>query len=381
VTTPYWDEDVPPRRHLRAGLPRTADVAVIGGGVTGCSCALALAERGFAVRLYERHTIGAGASGRNAGFALSGGAMAYDLAVETIGPASARDLWRLSERALDRMAELAGDALRRVGSLRLAVDVDERERLARELDALRADGFEVEWAPPLSSPLAGLYAGAILHPRDGAVHPARWMRRLAEHAAAAGVEVVEGEEADPFAIDAPAVVVATDGLAGTVLPDLADVIRPVRGQVLATAPLARRLFDRPHYARDGFDYWQQLDDGRLVVGGARDASFETEETAADATTDGIQARLEQLATQLSGERLRVTHRWSGIWGSTPDLLPVAGRVPDREGVWVAAGYSGHGNVLGFACGELVARAIAGEEPPELSLFDPARFATAHAGSG
>jgi glycine/D-amino acid oxidase-like deaminating enzyme len=48
-------------------------------------------------------------------------------------------------------------------------------------------------------------------------------------------------------------------------------------------------------------------------------------------------------------------------------------VPAREGVWIAAGYSGHGNVLGFACGELVADAILGEESPLLELFDPGRF--------
>jgi len=48
-------------------------------------------------------------------------------------------------------------------------------------------------------------------------------------------------------------------------------------------------------------------------------------------------------------------------------------VPGRRGVYVAAGYSGHGNVLGFACGDLVARLLVGERAPELELFDPARF--------
>ena len=88
----------------------------------------------------------------------------------------------------------------------------------------------------------------------------------------------------------------------------------------------------------------------------------------------VQARIEALVEQLVGDRPRVTHRWAGIWGTTPDLEPLAGPVPGREGVWVAGGYSGHGNVLGLACGDLVARAILGERPPELELFDPGRFA-------
>jgi glycine/D-amino acid oxidase-like deaminating enzyme len=144
--------------------------------------------------------------------------------------------------------------------------------------------------------------------------------------------------------------------------------------MLATAPLAARLFDRPHYARHGFDYWQQLPGGRLVVGGKRDLALESEFTDVDGTTPFLQRELEAFATELVGGGLPpVTHRWSGIWGETPDSRPLAGAVPGRPGVWVAGGYSGHGNVLGFACGELVARAIAGESPPELALFDPARF--------
>ena len=56
-----------------------------------------------------------------------------------------------------------------------------------------------------------------------------------------------------------------------------------------------------------------------------------------------------------------------------DFLPAVGRVPELDGVWVAGGYPGHGNVLGFACGELVARAVLGEDVPFLDAFDPARL--------
>jgi glycine/D-amino acid oxidase-like deaminating enzyme len=146
--------------------------------------------------------------------------------------------------------------------------------------------------------------------------------------------------------------------------------------VLVTEPLDRELFPGPHYARHGYDYWQQLSDGRLVVGGQRDAALEDEWTADEAVTPTVQRRIEAAVERLTGARPAVEHRWSGIWGTTPDLLPLAGRVPGREGVWVAAGYSGHGNVLGFACGELLAAAIAGEEPSVLALFDPSRLLAA-----
>ena len=110
-----------------------------------------------------------------------------------------------------------------------------------------------------------------------------------------------------------------------------------------------------------------------MIGGCRDASLETEDTDVVATTEVIQQRLDELVERLVGGPPRVTSRWAGIWGTTPDLLPLVGPVPGRDGVWVAGGYSGHGNALGLACGELVARAILGERPPELGLFDPLRL--------
>jgi len=347
---------------------------VIGGGVTGCSCALTLAERGVRVRLHEAREIAGGASGRNGGFALRGATPAYDEARRLLGAERARCIMALTERSLDRLAELAGDAFRRVGSLRLAFDEAECEALRGEHDALREDGFAVEWVDALTPPLDGLYLGAIHHPGDGALQPARWVRRLAEHAAAAGADVRERDAVRIDELDADIVVVAGDGFTARLLPELAGVVRPTRGQVLATEPLPERRYERPHYARGGYDYWQQLSDGRLVVGGSRDASPSTEETDVEATTALVQGRLETLVGELVGDRPRITHRWAGIWGATPDLMPLVGPVPGRENVWVAGGYSGHGNVLGLACGDLVARAILGEQPRELASFDPARLA-------
>jgi gamma-glutamylputrescine oxidase len=354
-------------------LPRSrtagrAEVVVIGGGVTGCSCALTLAERGVRVRLCEARQIAGGASGRNGGFALRGAAAPYDEARRELGDERARRVMELTERSLDRMEELAGDAFRRAGSLRLAFDEDERGALRREHDALREHGFAVEWVDELEPPLDRLYRGAILHPRDGALQPARWVRRLAAHAVNAGAEVREGERVTLEDVDADAIVVAGDGFIPQLLPELP--VRATRGQVLATAPLREQRYERPHYARGGFDYWHQLPDGRLVIGGNRDASFETEETDLEETTALIQDRIETLAERLVGYRPEVTDRWAGIWGTTPDRVPLVGEV--RDGVWVAGGYSGHGNALGLACGDLVARAILGERPAELEIFDPGR---------
>jgi glycine/D-amino acid oxidase-like deaminating enzyme len=371
TTTSYWlDEptDPVPTRPF----PGRAEVAIIGGGVTGCSCALTLAEHGVRVRLFEAREIAGGASGRNGGFALRGAAVPYDVARAQLGHEQARLYMALTERALDRMTELAGDALRRVGSFRLAYDEAELAALRAEHDALTEDGFAVEWVDALEPPLDRLYRGAILHPHDGALVPARWVRRLARHAVAAGADIREHERADVDQIDADVVVVAADGFTASVLPELAHLAVPTRGQVLVTASLPER-YPQPHYARGGYDYWQQLPDGRLVIGGQRDASFATEETDVEEPTAVIQGKLDELVESLVGPGAEVEQRWAGIWGTTPDLMPLVGPVAGRENVWVAGGYSGHGNAPGFACGDLVARAILGDRRPELDLLDPSRF--------
>lgn len=363
------------RRHGGRDVDGDADVdvVVIGGGVTGCSCALTLAKGGLRVRLREAREIAGGASGRNGGFALRGGAMAYDEACASLGRTQARALWALTERSLGRIAELAGDAFQPVGSLRLAADGPERDAIKRELDALRDDGFAGSWLDELPSPLDRLYAGAALNPGDGALQPARWVRRLARQAAEAGAEIIERSRVDLRDLKAPAVVLAVDGLTSVVAPELAAMVRPVRGQVLVTEPLTERFFERPHYARHGYDYWQQLEDGRLVIGGKRDTSVETEYTSTEETTSAIQEAIEAQVVELVGHLPRITHRWAGIWGETPDRLPLAGGLPGQERIWVAGGYSGHGNVIGFACGDLIAHAILGKHAPELELFDPARL--------
>ena len=371
---PYWLEDPAPSRTDRRHDGRV-DVAIVGAGITGCSAALRLAEGGLRVRVHDARGVAEGASGRNGGFALRGGAARYDVARETYGAARAKAYWLWTEEKLDRLAELAGDALRRTGSYRLAADEEERDSIRLEYEALREDGMAAEWLDDVPGAAAGRFLGAIAHPRDGAIQPARLVRRLAARAAEAGAELREHDPVeDVDALDADRVLVATDGYGHGLVAELADLIWPTRGQVIVSEPLDDVLYDRPHYARDGFDYWQQLSDGRIVLGGFRDVSIMDELTDVEEMTPTIQSSLESFLHELAGREVEVTHRWAGIFGLTQDALPLVGPVPGHDGrVWVAAGYSGHGNVLGFGCGELVADALLGRESPQLELLDPARF--------
>ncbi len=367
---PYWLEE-PVAERVNGRQDGRVDVAIVGAGVTGCSAALRLAEAGLRVRVHDRRAVAEGASGRNGGFALRGGAARYDVARETYGADESGALWRWTEETLDRMEEVAGDALERPGSYRLAADEEERENIRAEYEALHEDGFAADWLDEFPR-----FHGAIHHHGDGSIQPARFVRRLASRAAAAGAEFREHDPvADVEQLDAERVLVATDGYGRDLVPELADAIWPARGQVVVSEPLDRVLYDRPHYARQGFDYWQQLPDRRLLLGGFRDVSIMDELTDVEETTPTIQASLERFLGELSGGKARISHRWAGIFALTQDMLPLVGPVPGRDGVWIAAGYSGHGNVMGFGCGSLVADAMLGRAPELLGLFEPERLAS------
>jgi gamma-glutamylputrescine oxidase len=376
LTLPLWlDAEAPEYGPLSAD--EAVDVAIVGGGVTGLACARVLAAGGAIVRVIEARSVGTGASGRNGGFALRGTALPYD-------QGRLPDLERFTEEALGRIRELAGDVFRPEGSLRVAVSPEELAALQAEHDALREDGFAVELRgrdalPPALRPHA---LGGLFHPPDGAFDQGRWIRRLASLAHEAGARLAEHTRAteldgttvvtDRGRVAADAVLVATDGYTHGLLPELDEAIVAFRGQVVATEPLPVTLFPCPIYARWGYDYFQQLPDGRVVLGGRRDTDLDAETTREEAPSETIQARLDELLRVLLGELPPITHRWTGLMGYSADFLPLVGPLPDREGVWVSAGYSGHGNVLGFACGEAVAQALLGRPDPRLEALSPER---------
>jgi gamma-glutamylputrescine oxidase len=377
VTSSYWlDEAFPPRPSVTVEDP---DVVVVGAGVTGCAAALRLAQAGRRVRVYDSREVAGGASGRNGGFALRGMPAAFDVTTASVGEETARDLMAWTERAIDTIESLAGDAFRRVGSLRIAFDQEERDELRVEYEALVAAGFAAEWLelPELHAP--GRFIAALRHVPDGVLQPARWVRRLAGLAAEAGVEIREYTPLTSLdEVGDATVVVCVDGYPSGLLGAIEGLVIPTRGQVIATEPISERLFDVPHYGRHGYDYWHQDEAGRIVAGGLRDVSFDTEFTADEALTEPVQDALHTFVNGLVGRDLRVDFAWAGIFGLVMDFLPTVGRAPGLDNVWVAGGYSGHGNVLGFACGELVADAVAGGDVPFLDVLDPARLLNAGA---
>jgi gamma-glutamylputrescine oxidase len=376
LSVPYW-LDSPAARYPPLAKDEDVDVVVVGGGVSGLSCARVLAEAGLRVRVLEARTVGSGASGRNGGFIVRGLAQPYSVLREP-------ELWRLTEEGVERLTQLAGTAFRRVGHLHL-VTKDEREAVLAEHEALAADGFEADWLEPNALPhvLQRHFAGGLFQSRDGVVELGTWVRGLAERAAAAGVAIAEETrgleleetrvETERGVVSAERVVLAKDGYTHGLVPELDRTVEVARNQVVATLPLAKRHFESAVSARGGFAYWQQTRDGRLVIGGWRDVDLEAEFSREEEINSRVQEGIEGFLPTTLGEVPEITHRWAGLLGFTPDRLPLAGELPGRPGVWSALGYSGHGNVLALLCGEGVGHAILGAADPRLEAFSPGRI--------
>jgi glycine/D-amino acid oxidase-like deaminating enzyme len=144
-------------------------------------------------------------------------------------------------------------------------------------------------------------------------------------------------------VRAGAVILATNAYTATLATGVP--IRPVRAQMLATAPVDVRVTQRPTYSHWGYRYWRQRDDGRLLVGGWRDTAVDDEVGTEQVTTDAVQRHLDAHVAALD-VTAPATHRWAGIMGFSPDELPLAGAVKAMPNVYVCGGYTGHG--MGFA---------------------------------
>jgi gamma-glutamylputrescine oxidase len=347
------------------GLPplpgdMTADACVVGLGASGLAAVTELADRGLSVVGVDAGRVAAGAAGRNGGFLLGGGAPFLHDAIARWGDDVAVELYRAT---LGELARMPDGLVRRVGSLRLAIDETELSDCAQHAAALRERGFAVEEYDD------ELGRGLFL-PDDAAMNPVR--RAVAMAGALAGraqlcehtrVSAVDAKRVmtDRGVISAGSVIVAVDGRLEVLVPGLAGRVRTARLQMLATTPVPARL-PCPVYCRWGYDYAQQDADGRLLVGGGRDL-FAAAEWTLDATpTASVQAWIERVAHGLAGRVVGVTHRWAASVGYTPDGRPLCVEV--APGIVACGGYSGTGNLVGpLTARAAVALALDGTPPP------------------
>ena len=361
-----------------------ADVAVLGGGYTGLSAALHLAEAGKRVVLLEAHRVGWGASGRNGGQFIAGYASGQEPFEQQLGTAQARMAWDMSLRALDlideRIAEfgIACDQVK--GYLYVADSAHKARKLRSDMQTLRERyGFEAAMASGadlahyIESPR---YCASAYETRSGHLHPLKYGLGLARAARSLGVEIFERSPVIGLARGTSLVARTAQGsvraqfgvLAGNctlgeygpaVAPEIAPRIMPVGTYIVGTAPLDPALCKRliPHNAAvcdNNFvlDYFRFSADCRMLFGGR--VSYSTR-TPAD-LKNIMAKRMGQVFPALKG--VPIDFVWGGFVDISMNRAPDFGRLGSN--LFYLQGFSGHGVALTGLAGQMVAQAVAGQ---------------------
>lgn len=371
ANVPVWDDGCwTPLPALQGDV--SADACVIGLGGSGLTLIAELLRRDERVIGLDATDVGAGAAGRNGGFLLAGTYDFYHDAIRRHGHERAKAIYGATLTEMQRIADEAPGTVRFVGSKRIAASAAELEDCRAQYDALTADGWPCTW-------YEGPDGSGLLLPTDGAFDPLARCRVLARRARDEGatlygrspVLAISGTcvRTPQGRVHAGRVFVAVDGRLEQLLPELAGRVRTARLQMLATAPTTEITVPSPMYYRDGFEYWQQLPDGRIALGGFRDKGGDDEWTNEATPSAVVQEHLERFLHDTLQVQAPITHRWAASAGYTQTGLPVIAQV--RPAVWALGGYSGTGNVIGaLAARAVVAAAIEGE-PRGLRLLSGA----------
>ncbi|PJF31693.1 MAG: hypothetical protein CUN51_01775 [Candidatus Thermofonsia Clade 1 bacterium] len=342
------------------------DVLVIGAGLVGCTAAYFSRQAGRDVVITDARDIALGASGRNAGFMITGLDLYYHQAIAHYGHAVARELWSLSGRTVRYWRQFAqgGDVpLRECGVLLLAESAAEAADLEQAARALNADGIPIDFHS--RDPLGRGYHAAIFQPFDGMVQPVALTQAICAQSGAPLIpnnEVYAIEQLAPervlvesrlYRFQARKVLLCTNAYSPLLEPYFVGKVIPTRGQVFVTAPLPQPVLETCGYSNYGYMYFRQTFDGRFLLGGARHL-FKAQEwdTYDERVTEPVQVALEMYLHHYFPEvNVPIERRWAGIMGFSRDGLPLVGCLPDKPDVGFAVGFTGHGLSFGAAAAE------------------------------
>ncbi len=369
----------------------TADVCVVGGGLTGVNTALELAERGLSVALLEGRRIGWGASGRNGGQLIRG--IGHDVSgfARHVGQDGVAYLKQAGIESVALVArriaqyDIACDL--RWGFCELANSPAQFDAMRHEQEELAALGYRHETR--LVSPerlhevvASELYAGGLVDMGSGHLHPLDLVQGEARVAQGLGVRIFEQSPVLRIEhgacvtlhtargkVRAQSLVLGCNAHLDELEPRLSGKVLPAGSYVVATEPLpeslASALIPQNMALCDqkvGLDYYRLTADRRLLFGGACHYS------GRDPKDIGAYMRPKVLKVFPQLADVRIDYQWGGLIGITANRFPQVGRLHQHPNVYYAQGYSGHGLNVTHWTAKLLAEAIAVGQSQGLDVF-------------
>lgn len=356
------------------GKTKTCDIAIVGGGIAGLSAAYWLKKEDpqLDVVVIEKGSLGSGATGRNAGFITCGSVEHFNRLCERWGRDVALQMWRFSEVNLELLKEhiIQDDQdleFDHNGTFSLASTHEEFHELKETSELMKSMDIAVEVLEEKDiQKRLGVaeFVGGIKYLKDASVNPIQLLSKIHKKSAATVLENTEVFDIETQSsgsvllrtqatnIEASVAVLGLNGYSASLKKYFADKIYPTRGQIMVTEPVPR-FMEGPCYANFVLDYFRQLKDGRVLIGGFRQLEKSTEVGYSDHISDVIQNALYEFLQKhipvLQGKR--VTHRWAGVMGFSFDGQPLVGSLPDQPQVYFLGGFTGHGLGLAFHSGK------------------------------
>jgi len=376
----YWLEGQPLRQRFEPlSTTHQSDVAIIGAGITGLSTALELLERGLSVAVYEASIIGGGTTGGSTGHLDAHPETGAVALIDQVGASLARQMiqWRLDAIALIKSRSCDRCDFKTVPGWYYSESEEDREQVQREADVSREIGLNAKWsdAMPLPHAVVGFRIDEMAR-----INTMAYLNQLADLVVQRGGQIFERTLAYPPEGDSSEAIKAGTGTAQyrhlvcAVHSNLIDAMKvdiqippyqsyAIAAEVKETIPdgLMWDNQDPYHYVRRA----TSTDPAQIVVGGCDHRTGSGDELQAIADLESY------VRNRFTVRQIR--SRWSAELFEPSDGLPLIGRAPGKENVYLATGLSGVGLTQGTGAAKMIADLIVGNETPLHAAFDPSRF--------
>ena len=386
LKTPLWTDQFPrPNNLATSDNPNSeTDIAIIGSGYTGLCAARILRKNGASVTIFDRNTVGWGASSRNGGMATPGLKQGIQKIYKMYGSKLAHEFWKASVDAIDLIEEIVDEHSidcdwQRNGHASLATKPSHAPRLKQYGSWLEKKFGHVQNYIPVNQIRdeigSDAYYGALTDEISGGLHASKYVYGLATTVSNLGVQLcehtdvldIEKNDANYFRlitskgdVRAKKVIIATNGYTDRLVPRLKPLIFPVGSYIVVTEPLSEDLQNiispkkRMYYDSKWFlNYFRLTPDGRMLWGGRNDLSTDLD------LDDSAKRLTRELYSILPDLRdIPITHTWTGKLGITFDLMPHIG---EKNGIYYAFGYGGHGLSIATYLGTEIGLLLSGKK--------------------
>ncbi|GAA0616628.1 NAD(P)/FAD-dependent oxidoreductase [Thalassospira tepidiphila] len=361
---------------------QTCDIVIIGGGFTGLSSALHLAERGYDVILLEAHRVGWGASGRNGGQVGSGQRREQDELEQMVGRDDAHKLWDIAEESKDVVKALIAKHNIQCDWKPGILHADHRARFV-EHSRTYAEKLQTEYGyedirfvdrDEMRAMLGTeFYHGGSLDTGAGHLHPLNFALGLADAARASGARIFEGavvtsyenqagkvtvKTKDGGVVSANKLILGCNGYLDALDDRVAKRVMPINNFVIATEPLgddlARELIRDDVAVADSkfvINYYRLSADKRMLFGGGETYGYNFPRDI----KAFVSPHMLEVYPQLKD--VKIDYGWGGTLAITMNRMPFFEKIEDN--IFTASGYSGHGVAMATLAGQIMADAVSG----------------------